>query len=292
MNEFWAWLGATAPQGGFLAALAHNGFLQNALWAGLLASFSCGIMGAYVVARRISYIAGAIAHCVLGGMGAAGYARAVLGWQWAHPLLGAAAAALLAAVVIGQVSLKASQREDTIIGAVWAVGMAVGILFIARTPGYDTDLMGYLFGNILMVTPGDLWLMAGLDLIIAVTVLLFYNRLLAVCFDEEFARLRGLRTDFYYMLLLCLTAMTVVLLSTVVGIIMVIALLTLPAGSASVFCRRLSGVMVWAVLLSMALTSGGLYLSYGPDLPTGAVIIVLAGVVYLVSASVAWLRRS
>ena len=104
--------------------------------------------------------------------------------------------------------------------------------------------------------------------------------------------MRGLRTDFYYMLLLCLTAMTVVLLSTVVGIIMVIALLTLPAGSASVFCRRLSGVMVWAVLLSMALTSGGLYLSYGPDLPTGAVIIVLAGAVYLVSATVAWLRRS
>ena len=153
MNEFWAWLGAVAPPGGFLAALAQNAFLQNALWAGLLASFSCGIMGSYVVARRISYIAGAIAHCVLGGMGAAGYARAVLGWQWAHPLLGAAAAALLAAIIIGQVSLKASQREDTIIGAVWAVGMAVGILFIARTPGYDTDLMGYLFGNILMVTP-------------------------------------------------------------------------------------------------------------------------------------------
>lgn len=292
MNEFWVWLASMAPQGSFPAALAQNAFLQNALWAGILASFSCGVMGSYVVARRISYIAGAIAHCVLGGMGAAGYARAVLGWQWAHPMLGAAVAALLAAVIIGLVSLKASQREDTIIGAVWAVGMAVGVLFIARTPGYDTDLMGYLFGNILMVSGADLWLMAGLDALVAVTAVLFYNRLLAVCFDEEFARLRGLRTDVYYMLLLCLTAMTVVLLSTVVGIIMVIALLTLPAGSAAVFCRRLSGVMAWAVVLSMALTSGGLYLSYGPDLPSGAVIIVLAGAVYLASSLVAWLRRT
>lgn len=291
MGDLWLWLASVAPPGGFLEALAHNTFMQNALWAGILASFSCGIMGAYVVARRISYIAGAIAHCVLGGMGAAGYARAVLGWQWAHPMLGAALAAIAAAVIIGMVSLRASQREDTIIGAVWAVGMAVGILFIARTPGYDTDLMGYLFGNILMVTSTDLWLMAALDAVIAVAAVVFYNRLLAVCFDEEFARLRGLRTDIYYMLLLCLTAMTVVLLSTVVGIIMVIALLTLPAGSAGVFCRRLSGVMAWAVLLCMGLTSGGLALSYGPDLPTGAVIIVLAGVVYLAAVFVGWLRR-
>ncbi|CAO0824848.1 Uncharacterized membrane protein slr2045 [Desulfarculales bacterium] len=275
----------------FLEALPRYGFLQYALLAGILASLACGVVGAYVVSRRISYLAGAMAHSVLGGLGAARYLQVTRDWDWCQPLYGAVTAALVSAVVIGLVSLKARQTEDTIIGAIWALGMALGVLFIAATPGYGVDLMAYLFGNILLVSPVDLWLMASLDLVVALVGLGFYPQLLAVCFDEEFARLRGLNVDLYYLLLLALTALTVVLLSTVVGLIMIIALLTLPAALAGLFAKRLWQIMTGAVVLSALFTSLGLGLSYGPDLPAGAFIILLAGAVYLVVAMGAWLWR-
>ena len=270
----------------FLADLQRHAFLQHALLTGLLVSVACGIIGSYVVARRITYIAGGISHCVLAGMGVARYCQTVCGWQGLHPLIGAALAALAAGLIIGLVSLKAKQREDTVISAVWAIGMAVGVLFIFKTPGYNQDLMSYLFGNILMVSSRELWLIAGLDAVIVTVGLLFYNQLLAVCFDEEFARLRGVRADFYYLLLLLLTALTVVLLVSVVGIVMVIALLTLPAAVAGEFFRRLWQVMALATGLTACLTTAGLALSYGPDLPPGATTVVLAGVVYLLVVTV------
>ena len=266
----------------FLDAAANYAFVQYALLAGVLAGVACGIVGTYVVVRRITYLAGGISHCVLGGIGAALYFQRVHGWHWLTPLIGAIIAALAAAMIIGLVSLRAKQREDTVIGALWAVGMAVGVLFIARTPGYSQDLMSYLFGNILMVTPGDLWLMAALDALVVVLGLAFYNQFLAVCFDEEFARVRGMRVDFYYLLLLGLTALTVVLLVTVVGIILVIALLTLPVAVAGHFARRLWQMMALATVFSILFTTVGLAISYKPDLPAGATIIVLAGGVYLV----------
>jgi zinc transport system permease protein len=265
----------------FFQAVSRYSFLQVALLSGLLASVACGIIGSYVVVRRISYMAGGIAHCVLGGMGAARYLAVVHGWHWLHPLHGAVTAALLAAVIIGVVSLRARQREDTVIGALWAIGMAAGVLFIARTPGYQEELMSYLFGNILMVTRDSLWLLVGLDALVVGVGLLFYNQLQAVCFDEEFARLRGISVEFYYILLLCLTALTVVLLVSVVGIVLVIALLTLPVAVAGHFCKTLWQLMLASALLSAAFTSLGLALSYGPDLPAGATTIVLAGAVYL-----------
>jgi zinc transport system permease protein len=266
----------------FLRDLMSFPFLQYALLAGLLASVACGIIGSYVVTRRITYIAGAISHSVLGGMGAARYCQVVLGWDWFNPLTGAIIAALMSALIIGLVSLRAKGREDTVIGAVWAIGMATGIMFIFRTPGYNEDLMSYLFGNILMVTGRDLWLMAGLDLLIIALVTLLYNKFLAVCFDEEFALLRGVNVEAYYLLLLGLTALTVVLLLSVVGIVMVIALLTLPSATAGYFSKRLLGMMWISVLFSALFTSGGLALSYGPGLPAGATIILLSGAVYLV----------
>ncbi len=269
----------------FLSALCHYPFLQYALGAGLLASVSCGVVGSLVVVRRISYLAGAIAHSVLAGLGAARWMQVVLGWQWAHPLLGAVVAALAAAAVMGLVSLKAREREDTVVSALWAVGMAVGLMFMAATPGYATDLMAYLFGDILMVTPQQLWVMAGLDLVVVGLVVVFYHPLLLVCFDEEFARLRGLKVELWFLLLLGLVALTVVILAAVVGLVMVIALLTLPAGAASRWGHRLGGIMAGAVVLSAAFTTLGLGLSYGPDLPAGACIIVLAGAAYLAAAA-------
>lgn len=265
----------------FFHALPRYEFLQIALLSGVLASVACGVIGSYVVVRRISYMAGGIAHCVLGGMGAARYLAVVHGWTWLHPLYGAVAAALGAAVIIGIVSLRAKQREDTAIGALWAVGMALGVLFIARTPGYQVELMSYLFGNILMVTRDSLWLLVGLDAAVIGVGLLFYNQLQAVCFDDEFARLRGVNVELYYILLLCLTALTVVLLVSVVGIVMVIALLTLPAAIAGHFCKTLAQMMLASAVLSVVLIATGLAVSYGPDLPPGATTIVLAGAVYL-----------
>jgi zinc transport system permease protein len=260
---------------------SQNAFLRYALLAGLLASVACGVVGTYVVTRRISYIAGGISHCVLGGMGAARYFQVVYGWEAFHPLIGAIIAALAAALIIGIISLRAKQREDTVIGALWAVGMAAGILFISRTPGYNEDLMSYLFGNILMVTPKSLWLLAALDLLVVASALLVYNQFLAVCFDEEFARLRGVPVEAFYLFLLCLTALAVVVLVFVVGIVLVIALLTLPAAVAGHFSKRLWHMMLLATIFSLVFTTAGLAISYEPNLPAGATTIMIAGAAYL-----------
>jgi zinc transport system permease protein len=280
------------PVSEFLIDLQQQTFLQYALLTGVFASIACGVIGSYVVTRRITYIAGGIAHSVLAGLGAARYCQVVFQWNWLHPLYGAVIAALVAAIIIGLVSLKAKEREDTVIGAVWAIGMAIGILFIFKTPGYNENLMSYLFGNILMVSTVDLWLIVGLDILVVVIGILFYNQFLAVCFDEEFARLRGVNVEFYYLLLLCLTALTVVLLVTVVGIVMVIALLTLPVAVAGVFSKRLWQMMVLSAIFTILFTTTGLALSYGPDFPTGATTIVLAGVVYLAVILVARFVRA
>ncbi len=195
-------------------------------------------------------------------------------------MYGAVVAALLAAVLIGLVSLYAREREDTVIGALWAVGMAVGILLFAATPGY-TDPMSYLFGDILLISPADLWLVAGLDILVAGVGLVFYHKFQAVCFDQEFAVLRGLPVKAIYLLLLCLTALTVVLLVRLVGIVMVVALLTLPAAVAGFFSRQLWQMMLLGTLICAALIAVGLGVSFHYDLPTGPVIIVLSAAAYL-----------
>jgi zinc transport system permease protein len=264
----------------FAAALGQHAFLRYALIAGLLASVACGVVGSYVAARRITYIAGGISHCVLGGMGAARYAQVVWGWESVHPIHGAVVAALVAAAVIGWVSLRWKENEDTAISAVWSVGMAAGVLFIARTPGYSQDLMSYLFGNILMVGRAELWLIVGLDVAVVFTAVLLYRPLLAVCFDDEYARLRGMRVDAYYLLLLVLTALTVVLLVTVVGLVMVIALLTLPVAVARGLSRSLWQMMVVGAALSALFTTAGLAVGYQVDAPAGATTIMIAGATY------------
>ncbi len=276
----------------FLQALANPdiAFLRYAFAAGMLASVGFGIIGTYVVVRRISYIAGAISHCVLGGIGASLYVQAVAGWAWCTPLLGAVVSALVAALVIGLVSLYARQREDTVIGALWAVGMAVGLVFLARTPGY-VNPMSYLFGNILLISRGDLWMIAALDLVVVGLAALFYNPFMLVCFDEDFARVRGVRVQLHFLLLLGLTALTVVLLVTVVGIVLVIALLTLPAAIAGQFARRVWQMMALAAGLCMAFTAVGLGFSYAHNLPSGPTIILVAGGVYLLVVVAPRLRR-
>ena len=276
----------------FLDALRNPDipFFRYALLAGLLGSVSFGIVGSYVVTRRITYIAAAISHCVLGGIGVAFYLNAVVGWTWCSPMLGALAAALLSAVIIGMVSLYARQREDTVISAVWALGMAIGLVFFYKAKCYS-GAMAYLFGDILLISESDVWLVAIMDVVVVVLGLGLYPKLLALCFDEEFAELRGVRVKLLYMLLLCLTALTVVLLVRVVGIVLVIALLTLPAAVAGHFVRQLWQMMAVAVLCSMAFVTAGLALSFPSDLPSGPVIILIAGAVYLLVALASRLRR-
>lgn len=267
----------------FLEAIWQYQFMQNALAAGVLAGIACGVAGTYVVVRRLGFVAGGIAHGVLGGMGAAVYAGQ-------SPLLGALFAALAAALLMGWINRAWREREDTLIGAVWAMGMAAGILFLAATPGYQTDLLSFLFGNILMVSAADLRMMAALDLLLIAGVSLFYRQFEALVFDEEFAALRGVPVTLFYLLLLCLVAVSVVLLIRVVGLILVIALLTLPAAVAGHYVRTLGAMMVVAAILGTAFNVTGLALSYTVDLPSGAVIILVLGCGYLLSAALKTVR--
>lgn len=256
-------------------------FLRNALFLGLLGSLPLGAVGTFVVARRVSYLAAAIAHSVLGGIGASLYCREVLGWGWMHPMLGALVAAVFSAGLIGWVSLRAKQREDAVIGAIWVTGMALGLLFIARTPGY-VDPMAYLFGDILLVTSSDLWIASGVSAVITVVLLIWHRQIVAVCFDAEFAAIRGVRADWIYLLLLLLTALTVVILVSLVGVVLVVALLTLPPAIAALQARSLWGMLLAAIVMNVLFVFVGLGLSFSLDLPTGPTVILLAATVYLI----------
>jgi len=275
----------------FWIAATQQPLARNAVFAALLLSMACGVTGSYVVARRVTYIAAGVAHCVLGGMGAARYLQVVYGWRFFHPIYGALLAALAAAGVIGWMSLANREREDSAISAVWSVGMAAGVLFIYATPGYSQDLMGYLFGNILLVTQQHLYFIMALDALLLVVVARWYDEFQLVCFDEEFARTRNINVPFFYILLLALTALTVVALSVIVGIVLVIALLTLPAAIAGRFAGSLAQMMLFASLLCGLFSLAGLTISYGRDLPAGPTIIVIAGGCYFLAASIGQLRR-
>jgi zinc transport system permease protein len=268
----------------FLNAIAEYRFLQYALAACLLASIGCGIIGVYVVVKRIGFLAGGISHTVLAGMGIAWFLQA-------SPLAGAAISALVAAVLIGWIKLRWQQDEDILIAAFWSTGMAIGILFLSRTEGYVVDLTGYLFGNILLVSGRDLVFMALLDLVVVASVALFYRQLLATVFDEEFARVRGVNVEFFYIFLLCIVAITVVLLIQIVGLVLVLALLVLPAAAATQLAGSIARMMLVAVGLSAVVTVAGLGISYAPDLPSGATMVIVAGVMYVAVVLATGLRR-
>lgn len=258
-----------------------NRFLAYALAMGGLASVAFGIIGTFLTIKRIGYLAGAISHSVFGGIGLALYLQVAVGLKWFHPLLGAILAAVAAAVIVGLVSIHAKEREDTIIGTLWAVGMATGILLIDKTPGYFS-LGSYLFGDILLISGTDLIFVICLDVVILGMSILFFNRFFGVCFDSEFTLLRGINTTVFYLFLLILTALTVVLLVRIVGIVLVIALLTIPPAIAGFFARRFWEMMVWSIIFCALFTWAGLGVSYMYSLSSGPTIIVLAGLVYLV----------
>ena len=259
-------------------------FMRNAMMAGLLGSVACGIVGVYVVVKKIVSMSGSIAHASFGGIGL-GY---LLNFS---PVLGAMFFSLLSALTMGLVTRKTKLPEDTATGILWALGMALGVIFIGLSAGYAPDLMSYLFGNILTVPVGDLYLMAALDLIIVALAVAFYKEFLLLSFDEEFGTVVGMPVNGLYLLLLCMVALTVVVLIRVVGMILVIAMLTFPAAMARQFTHDIKKMMMLAVVFGMLFTFGGLWISYVLNLASGATIILLSGLVLLLTYIAAGLRN-
>ena len=257
------------------------GFLRLALLGGILASLSFGIMGSYVVAKRIGSLAGAIAHSALGGIGLAIFLQTNYDWTWLTPLLGALLAAVVSALAIGLVTLYAKEREDTIISTIWVAGMSLGIILLKKSEGAgNVDMMSYLLGDMLFLDSSDIWLLGILDLVVIAVGLVFYNKFLAVCFDEEFAELRGVPVRLYYLVLLILIAVSIVLLSRLVGIILVIGLLVLPAATAARFSNRLCSMMAGSVAICVLCVFLGMGFSYSLEIPAGAGIGATAAAIY------------
>ena len=249
-------------------------FIRNALLAGLLVSLAAGIIGVYVVLNRVATLSGGIAHAAYGGVGIAYF----LGFD---PLLGGMAFSLASALLMTIMQRRTHQRSDTLIGVMWAVGMAIGVIFVDRAPGYKADLMSFLFGSILAVAPYEILIIAILDVIILITVASLYHNLLSISYDQTFAATRGVPVDAIMLILTALIALTVVMMMRVVGLILVIALLTLPAAIANLFAKNMCQMMLIASVLGTVFTITGLWLSYSFNLTSGAAIILVAAAVYI-----------
>lgn len=257
-----------------ISNLLQYGFMRNAIMAGIMVSIICGIIGTLVVLNRIVFLSGGIAHAAYGGVGIAFFFGI-------NPLIGAITFSLLSSLAMGMVQRKTRQRADTLIGVMWAVGMALGVIFTNLTPGYKPDLMSYLFGSILAVSSLDIWLMGAVGLLVISLVIVFYKALLAISFDETYARIRNLPVDMLYIMMITMIGLTVVVAMRVVGLIMIIALLTIPPAIVTMFSKSMWKIMLIASVLSIIFTLIGLLLSYSLDLTSGATIILVAGSAYL-----------
>lgn len=247
--------------------------------AALLSGIAAGIAGTFVVTRRLAVMSGGLAHAVLGGIGLAVFLSF-------DPLWGAFGAAFLFVLILVMGKNKLGEREDTVIAALWSLGMALGVLFISLTPGYTVDLLSYLFGNILLVTKQNLLALALLDLFLLTGVFLFKRHILYVSFDEEYSAMRGLPVNLMSLIFLGVIAVTIVLLTRIVGLVLVIALLALPASAANLFSRHLWSMMALASLFAVLFNTAGLGLSYLLNLPTGAMIIIVSAAGYGIARAV------
>ena len=244
-------------------------FIQHALIAGILVSFAAGIIGSLIVVNRMVFLAGGIAHASYGGIGMAVF--------FGLPIfLGASIFAVGAAMLIASLTMHTRHRIDTFIGLIWAVGMAIGVIFIDMTPGYNVDMMSYLFGSILAVSTEDIYFMAILLAIILFVMTFWYRDILAVSYDSEYASLRGVNVRFFYTLILILAALTVVVSIKVVGLILVIAMLTIPVYIAEKLSHSLFSMMFLSGLIATLFTLAGLWFSYTYNLTSGASIILIS----------------
>lgn len=251
-------------------AILSYEFMQNAILVGIMASIVCGVIGPFIVTRRMVFISGGLSHTAFGGLG-------IAYWLGIRPLFGAMAFVLAAAVLIGRQEEKSLSRNDLFIGILWAVGVAIGILFIHMTPGYAPDLMSFLFGNILTVPRADVLITLLLTLIVTGAVTIYYNGFVAIALDEEYARARRLPVAALKMGLMILTALSIVMLIQVVGILLVIALLTIPVAIASELARNFRRIMLLSILCGILICLSGLMASYFIEFPSGASIILIGG---------------
>jgi len=245
-------------------------FMQNAILVGIMASVICGVIGPFIVARRMVFISGGLSHTAFGGLG-------IAYWLGIHPLFGAAAFVLTSAVLIARLEEKKLSQNDLFIGILWAVGVAIGIVFIHMTPGYAPDLMTFLFGNILTVPRADVIITLILVLSVTTAVLIFYRGFVAIALDEEYAKARRLPVASLKMGLMILIAISIVILIQVVGILLVIALLTIPVAVASELSGNFHRIMFLSVLCGIVTCLAGLLLSYFIAFPSGASIILIGG---------------
>ena len=235
-------------------------FFRHAFFAALLMSVSCGLIGTYIVSRRMVFISGGITHASFGGVG--------LGYFLGLPPMGGAAVfSVLAAVLSENLTRKQLMRNDSVIAMMWSLGMALGIIVVYLTPGYVPNLMSYLFGSILTVGRTELLFMTLLALINLGFFLFFFNTILYISFDEQYARSRGIPVMLFNYLLITLTALTIVLSIRISGIILVLSLLTIPQNTANLFTKRFWGIMVLSVIIGFAGSFLGLILSYYLDIP-------------------------
>lgn len=251
-------------------------FMRNAVIAAVLVNIACGIVGTYVVIKKIVFVSGGISHAAFGGIGL-GYLLGI------NPIVAAIPFSLLSAITIGLISKRSKLSEDAAIGIIWAVGMASGIIFINLTPGYAPDLFSYLFGNILTIPVSDLYIMLVMDFIIILIVVLFFKEFYAASFDEEFSTVIGIPNRILYLVLLCMVALSVVVLIRIVGIILVIALLTIPSSICRQFTYNMKKLIISSIVTGIILTITGLWISYLLDLASGATIILLLALVFLLS---------
>jgi len=271
----------------FFRDASVNPFLATGLAAGLLASVACGAVGPYVVTRRLVFLAGALAHVAVGGVGAAVWLEHAFPGTFGGlaPLYGGIAAAIAAAPLLALLRHRARERLDTVVGALWATGMAVGVLLIKLTPGYQTELMGYLFGNLAFVTWGDVALLAALAAVVAGLTFAFHRRFLALCLDPQQARLQGISVPWTDTVLLLVVALTVIALTRIVGLVLVIALVSLPAATAGRLVERLPAMVGVSILLCALLTTAPRIAVYGTAVSPEAAIVLAAAAVYLAGAA-------
>ncbi|MCX6235724.1 MAG: metal ABC transporter permease [Bacteroidetes bacterium] len=258
-----------------LLALFHYQFFINAIVAAVLTSISCGIIGTYIVTRRMVFISGGITHTSFGGIGL-GYFLGI------NPMLGAAIFSVFSALGIEYLVRKVRVREDSMIAIFWSFGMAVGIIFIFLTPGYVPNLMSYLFGSILTVSYTDIFLLLLLNAILILFFIFFYHTILYIAFDEEFARTRRVPVDLIKYILMGLIALTIVFNIRVAGIILIISLLTIPQTVANMLSNRYKMIMVLSVIIGFAGAFAGLIISYFLNIPSGATIIFSLVIIFII----------
>jgi zinc transport system permease protein len=259
-------------------------FVRHALAAGLLASVLCGVVGTFVVVKRLVFISGGISHAAFGGLGLCYF----LGVDYR---IGAGAVAVASALALSGSGKGRGRSHDAVIGVLWSVGMAVGIVFLHLTPGYAPNLQTYLFGNILTVTARDVWLTCGLVVALLALLALFWKELVAVAFDEAFAAVQGVPVRLALAGLMVAIALAVVFLIQLVGALLVIALLTIPPALALRLVDGFFAVMVTATVAGALMTLGGLAVSYAFDLPSGPAIVLLGAAMLLLAEGRQRLQR-